>query len=206
MITSEHPKPGAERSSGGHVSVHGRGFLKLYLPVIAWMIVIFLASTDSFSASNTSRIVRPLLLWLFPGIRESSIDYAHFLIRKSAHFTEYAILALIAARAFLGSSNEALRRQWVAASLALVAVYSLLDEYHQSFVPSRGPSILDSCLDTTGGAAALCALYIWRTLRSRTRQEGFYWNAVYAAVVLFTILFVLALWVFTGAYKPLPSH
>ena len=49
------------------------------------------------SSPNTSRIIRPLLLWLFPDISEASLAYLHILVRKAAHFTEYAVLALLAA-------------------------------------------------------------------------------------------------------------
>src|ERR687893_1077793 len=86
--------------------------LARYGPVVLWVGLIFFASTGSLSASNTSRILRPLLLWLFPDITEASLLQAHFLVRKSAHFAEYAVLALLAARAFLTSSDERPRRRW----------------------------------------------------------------------------------------------
>jgi VanZ family protein len=122
---------------------------------------VLFASSPSFSASNTSRIIRPLLLWLFPDISEGSLDYAHFLIRKAAHFSEYALLALLAARAFRTSHKERLRRLWWLAAFALVACVALADEYHQSFLPSRTGTIYDSLLDMTGGAAALACAGLW---------------------------------------------
>src|SRR3954469_5714892 len=81
-----------------------------YAPLVVWMLLIFLASTGELSASNTSRILRPLLLWLFPTISEETLASVHFIVRKAAHFTEYAVLALFAARAFVTSSHERLRR------------------------------------------------------------------------------------------------
>ncbi len=63
-----------------------------YAPLIIWMLLISFASSNEFSAINTSRIVRPLLLWLFPNISEESTRLAHFLVRKAAHITEYAVL------------------------------------------------------------------------------------------------------------------
>src|SRR3954471_612762 len=97
------------------------GRLWRYGPVLAWAAFVLFASTANFSASNTSRIIRPLLLWLFPGIAEASIQQVHFFVRKTAHFTEYAILALTAARAFRTSSLSALRRSWWLVSFAAVA-------------------------------------------------------------------------------------
>jgi VanZ family protein len=126
-----------------------------YGPLVIWMLLIFLASTGELSAANTSRILRPLLLWLFPDISEEGLTRAHFLVRKAAHFTEYAILALLAARAFITSTHERLRRIWFITALLLVILYSLSDEYHQSFVPSRTASVYDSFIDMAGGLTAL---------------------------------------------------
>jgi VanZ family protein len=137
-----------------------------YGPLILWLAFIFFASTGEFSAENTSRIIRPLLLWLFPGISEERLALAHFLIRKAAHFTEYAVLALLSARAFSTSSKDQLRRRWFFISLALIILYALTDEYHQSFVPSRTSSIYDSLIDMSGGLITLVVLgLLWRRKR-----------------------------------------
>lgn len=147
--------------------VNWRGRVRRYAPLVVWIAFIFFASSDSLSASKTSRIVRPLLLWLFPAITEEGLLYAHFLVRKGAHLTEYALLAFLAARAFLTSSRTLLRRRWIAASITLVALCALLDEYHQSFLASRTGTIYDSLLDTTGGAIAITLIVIWRRLARR---------------------------------------
>lgn len=149
---------------------HRGGRLWRYGPLVAWMAFVLFASTANFSASNTSRIIRPLLLWLFPNITEPTLLQVHFFVRKCAHFTEYALLALLAARAFRTSSLSALRRSWWLASFALVAVVALTDEYHQSFLPSRTGTIYDSLLDMTGGATALAVLALWLAVRRRRRQ------------------------------------
>jgi VanZ family protein len=131
---------------------------------------VLFASTANFSASNTSRIIRPLLLWLFPDITEPTVLRVHFFVRKCAHFTEYALLALLAARAFRTSGLAALRRSWWLAAFALVAAVALVDEYHQSFLPSRTGTIYDSLLDMTGGATALACLALWLAARRRERR------------------------------------
>lgn len=89
----------------------------------------------------------------------------HALVRKAGHFTEYAILALLAARAFRTSSREHLRNHWLIMSLAFVILYALSDEFHQSFVSSRTASIYDCLIDTAGGLLALILVAI----RSRVR-------------------------------------
>ena len=140
-----------------------------YGPLVFWILFISLASTDGFSASNTSRIVRPILLWLFPNLNEAKLAVAHFLVRKAGHLSEYAVLAFLARRAFITSSREFLQRYWFQLGLLLVVIYALLDEFHQSFVPSRTPSIYDSAIDVAGGLAALL-LFKFYCRGSRKRE------------------------------------
>lgn len=135
-----------------------RNLFQRYAPLLLWMLFISLFSTSGFSADNTSRFVRPLLLWLFPEISEERIALTHFFVRKIAHFTEYAILGLFAARAFWGSTHRLLREHWFRAGAVLVVVYALLDELHQSFVSSRTGSLADSGIDIAGGLFALICL------------------------------------------------
>ena len=146
--------------------------VRRYAPLVLWMAFIFFASTGAFAGENTSRIIRPLLLWLFPEISEEKIALVHFATRKLAHFLEYAVLALLAARAFSTSSKQFLRRRWFLISLLLVVIYSLSDEYHQSFVQGRGASIYDSFIDMSGGLAALLLYIFWRRRAGRKNGGG----------------------------------
>jgi len=136
-----------------------------------WAGLIFIGSTGLLSGANTNVILRPVLIWLFPHASQATIRLINFIvIRKGAHLTEYAIFALLAARAFRTSSRELLRNHWFLASLFLVIVYSLSDEFHQSFVPSRTPSIYDSMIDALGGLVAL-ALIVVRKRRGAVGQR-----------------------------------
>lgn len=126
-----------------------------YGPLVLWLSFIWLASTNQFSASNTSLIIRPLLLWLFPDLTEAELTTIHFATRKAAHFCEYAILAFLARRAFISSSSALIRRRWFELASLLVVLNALLDELHQSFVPSRTGSIYDSAIDVAGGLTVL---------------------------------------------------
>jgi VanZ family protein len=133
-------------------------FLSRYLPLVVWAAFISYASSDNFSAGNTSRIIGPLILWFFPNTSAETLAIVHFVTRKIAHFTEYAILGFLAARAFRTSSRPAIRDHWFLISAGLIVVYALVDEYHQSFVPTRTASIFDSLIDMAGGLAALLVI------------------------------------------------
>jgi VanZ family protein len=142
-----------------------------YVPLVIWMTVIFFASTSEFSGANTSRIIRPVLLWLFPDIGEEKIRTVHFIVRKIAHFSEYAVFALLAARAFANASHEFLRRNFFYLTFFLIFIYSLTDEFHQSFVPTRVGTIYDSLIDTAGGLTALVLYTLWRRKKSPAKEQ-----------------------------------
>ena len=145
--------------------------LSRYGPLVLWAALIFVGSTSVLSASHTSVLLR-VFLWIFPQASEATLATIHFLLRKAGHFTEYAILALLVARAFRSSTRGLLRTRWVSVSLLLVVVYALGDEFHQSFVPSRTASIYDSMIDTFGGLTALVFLTIRKHRTHRQDLHG----------------------------------
>ena len=134
--------------------------LKQWLPAIAWAILISWASTDTFSTAHTSVVFLPLLHWLFPHASAETIERLHFFIRKSAHFTEYFVFSFLLWRSLRGQ-HRGWQIRWAIAALAIAAGYSALDEFHQSFVPSRTASPWDSLIDTSGAAAAQILLWCW---------------------------------------------
>lgn len=130
--------------------------VKYWAPVIGWMLLIFVASSDLMSAERTSRFLIPFLRWIAPGISPATIASIQFLVRKSAHLTEYAILAALLWRGI--QQHQA--GSWRAAAIALVAaaLYASLDEFHQSFIPSRTGAPRDVAIDCCGAllGLALC--------------------------------------------------
>jgi len=113
-------------------------------------------STGAFSAANTSLMVEPILKFLFPSISPHMLHLVHGVIRKLAHLTEYFVLGLLLFRAFKGDSTESHGWRWALSSIIIVALFAASDEFHQTFVATRTPSIIDVGIDTIGGALALC--------------------------------------------------
>jgi len=138
-----------------------RGRVKRYAPLLLWIGMIFLFSSSVGASSNTSFIIRPLLLWFFPDISEPSIQAVQFWVRKTGHFTEYAILACWALRAFKNSSYRVLRSYWFLSSLLLVITVACADEFYQGFFAYRTSSPYDSLLDIVGGATALFMVWLF---------------------------------------------
>ena len=133
-----------------------------WIPLILWMGVIFLMSTDSFSFFKTSNYVVPLLQTLFPGLPLGAIHSIHVFIRKFGHFFEYAVLSLLWYRT-LQSGEKQWSTRLALLALVLSALYAATDEFHQTFVPSRGPSLIDVGIDSTGAA---CSLLVLRLLKA----------------------------------------
>lgn len=134
-----------------------RRLLSAWLPVIIWMGVIFVASTDLGASKNTSQVIEPLVHWVKPDATEEQVNLVHFLVRKAAHLTEYALLGILVLRA-LKLSSERLNKNLLAAAagaLALCALYASSDEFHQSFVGDRTPCVQDVLIDSSGALLAI---------------------------------------------------
>jgi len=132
-----------------------------YASVVLWICVIFVLSSPNGSSAETSRIIRPLIEFFFPNASPDVFDTVHFLVRKTAHFTEYAILAGLAFRAARNSGSSLLKRHYAIAAVVLVAAVACLDEFNQSFEPSRTSSVWDSALDVFGGIVAVAVCWLW---------------------------------------------
>jgi VanZ family protein len=148
-----------------------RRCITLWFPLFFWMVVIFGASTSLGSPQHTSRFIRPFLLWLDPRMSDATINSIHFVIRKSAHVTEYAILGILIWRVVHYSSLFAAKgvAQHFRLALLCAALYAVTDETHQIFVPGREAAVHDVLLDTCGAAAGLAVT--WCVLRWRTAKK-----------------------------------
>lgn len=108
-----------------------RKVILLWLPVVFWCGVIFTLSS-------------------IPTLPTAEIIWWDFILKKSAHITEYAILYYLVFRAF--SKNFSKRKNFLITIYCLLftLIYSFSDEFHQSFVPGRHPKLMDVGFDTLG--------------------------------------------------------
>ncbi|MGB8065609.1 MAG: VanZ family protein [Candidatus Sulfotelmatobacter sp.] len=146
--------------------------LKAWIAAILWLIVIAIESTSFASARNTGRILYPLLHFLF-GLGPAKFERWHFYIRKGGHVFGYGLLSILLFRAWretlpaIGDPKWTFR--WSNIAVLGTALVASLDEWHQSFLPSRTGRWQDVVLDTCAGVAAqLLLLLYWRWSKRRS--------------------------------------
>jgi VanZ family protein len=120
------------------MTVKAKKFTTFWLPPTIWAVVIF-----SFSS-------RPVQT-------TSEVYWQDFVVKKTAHLIEYAILAILLYRA-LKESGLSRKRSGIY-SIVVVFIYGALDEFHQSFTPGRQSRIRDVIIDTVGGSLGIYALW-----------------------------------------------
>ena len=108
--------------------------VRIVLAVFFWLLaaacagcIFWLSSKNGNQSQNMSDSVRGILAKILGS------PLGSFIVRKFAHFFEYAALGFLIGCAFF-----------------LSAIYSVSDEIHQYFVPGRACRIFDVGVDTLG--------------------------------------------------------
>ena len=106
--------------------------------------------------------------------KEKLIEYGNPIIRKLAHFSIYALVG-VWIMSFMSTFKTRLYKKWIVSMIVGVG-YAIFDEYHQSFVSGRAPSIMDVWIDSLGVLAGilvvLIIISIYRALKSDKEVEG----------------------------------
>lgn len=147
----------------------GASLLRYWLAPALWTGVVLAASSDAFSAQHTRGILEVVAKNFFLNFSPAALERIHVAIRKSAHLTEYAILAGLFFRAFRAGRWPAWQLTWARQAFSLALAVAAVDEFHQGFVPSRGSSPWDVLLDSVG--AALMLLLIRASTRFARQPE-----------------------------------
>ncbi len=110
-------------------------FLKYWLPTLLWAFLIFNISGRS-------------------SIRTTDVYWQDFVLKKTAHFIEYFIFAILIYRS-LKNTTSLSAKKILALSFIVTVFYAVSDEFHQSFVPGREPRIRDILIDSAGSLTGL---------------------------------------------------
>jgi len=134
--------------------------LEYWVPLLAWLLLIYYFSTDNFSASETSGFIVPLLRFFFPGLSPDQLMFWHGAIRKLGHVAGYAVLGFLAHRAITFEQPDRTRAKLLTFQFVLLA--AMADEFHQSLTISRSASFIDVGYDSLGGLLTLWWMTILR--------------------------------------------
>ena len=137
--------------------------LRAWWPAPVWTGLISFESTDYFSSEHTGSMLYGVLTRIFGDINLYDFLVFHHYLRKTGHVVGYGILCLLLLRGW--RATLARTGAWhppsaVLAWLGTVLVASL-DEWHQSFIPSRTGNIRDVVLDSVAGLVFLLIAFLW---------------------------------------------
>lgn len=142
-----------------------------WLITIVWAGFIFYLSTSGFGPSFTKWLLIQILSLLHIAVSPQTFEFLHFCLRKLAHLTEYCIFSLLIYASFLNAEDFEWRPRLAVRSVVIAGLYSLTDEYHQSFVSSRTASLIDCSIDTAGATFAALMLLVWDRLCHAARSR-----------------------------------
>jgi VanZ family protein len=143
--------------------------VRAWWPAVVWIGLIMFESTDFFSSQNTGTVLYTILTHLFGQINFYKFLVFHHYLRKTGHVVGYGMLSLLLLRAWratLGRIHTLLLRAALLSWLG-TAFVAAMDEWHQSYIPSRTGTVWDVALDTVAGVAFLVVAY-FRLRRSES--------------------------------------
>jgi VanZ family protein len=155
----------------GNVNGHGRveslssrywSILKVWLPVLLWMALIFFFSTSFGTMHNNIRLFKPMITGAMPNAHGATIRIIVATMRDSAHFFNYGFLFfLLIIGPFRGRPY---------AALFVCLGYACSDEFHQALVPQRLCSPKDVALDVSGAMLG-AVFYMISQLRDASNAQ-----------------------------------
>ena len=118
-----------------------------------------------------------LIFWFSHQYGEGSLKQSNFIlqylkdfleifgldVRKLAHFTIYLVLG---SSYFL--SFKVLDKKSALVSIILTTLYACTDEFHQGFIPGRGPALKDVLIDTLGGSLGITIIFLFSNLNKKS--------------------------------------
>lgn len=126
--------------------------LSLIATVVILVAIWLFSAQSAAESSSLSGGLAQFLMKLPLGDNLALVEGLDHILRKMAHFTIYALLGVSLAGVMIDMRKVRL----ISIVVLLGAMVAMIDEWHQSFVPGRGPGWSDVLLDTMGVLAGVC--------------------------------------------------
>lgn len=148
--------------------------LRAWWPAAVWIGLITFESTDFFSSEHTGSVLYKLLTSLFGHIDLHTFLVFHHYLRKTGHIVGYGILGLLLLRGWRATFGQAQALLWRTAVLSWLgtAFVASMDEWHQSYIPSRTGTWRDAALDSVAAMVFLLFAYIWLRRSAEARSAS----------------------------------
>jgi len=145
-----------------------------WVPVLVWMAVIVFLSGDQFADVNTATWLAHMPLVETLGLPPAVIAAANLIVRKCAHFVEYAVLSGLSLRAARVSWTRWRPRRLLAFAVGLAVLHASFDELRQYLATTmRTGTLHDVVLDAAGAlAGALLTVAYFRRRHPHTNDKG----------------------------------
>lgn len=141
--------------------------------LLFWMVMIFNLSAENadMSSETSGRIIDKIISILMPDYKNlSDIEQEEirgnfqFITRKSAHFTIYGILGILAFLCIATYKSIPIIHRLLSPALFCL-IYSVSDELHQRFVPGRSGELRDVMIDFCGSLLGITAVFLITRLK-----------------------------------------
>lgn len=141
--------------------------------ILVGLMVIFIFSNSAASASTSNGMSLTVSEWVRPVLNtvglHSETDFLNFVIRKLAHFSEYALLGVL-----IGLAYRLQPWSWMKGKVALLPFFIIpvLDENLQRFSSGRSCELRDMLIDSAGMAVGMMlVIAVLMMLSNRKKQE-----------------------------------
>lgn len=146
---------------------------KQWIPALIWIGVICVESTDMMSSEHTGSLLSAILMRVLGQVDIFAIMLWNHYLRKLGHVVGYGILSWLLFRAWRATlpspSGQLWTFAWAQLAFWMTVVVAGLDEFHQSFIPSRTGRWQDVVLDAAAAAGVQMLLFL--SLRNKTRPQ-----------------------------------
>jgi VanZ family protein len=164
------------RGGGSVLTPDQKQLVKTWIAALLWIALIAIESTDWLSSEHTSRFLYPLLHFLM-GLDLARFEVVHHYIRKCGHFVGYFTLSFFLFRAWRATLRlpwaPRWTLRWATIAFFMSVLVASLDEWHQTFIPSRTGAFSDVVLDSFAALTAQLLIFLFLTLKPRRMSAAF---------------------------------